>query len=152
MFESKTACIDIVRFSICAALFILNVFLMIRYVIYTFTYNVEYFNSHFYCYFMLLTYWKLNHFSSVFHKYHKYCKLIQMQFLNQGSCSHGKPGKVMEFEWLISRSWEVMEIFRYVISHGKRKYTIIKMIFWPNIKRDIPGNFLMLMWRAHSAC
>ena len=36
-----------------------------------------------------------------------------------GSCSHGKPGKVMEFEWLIFRPGEVMEIFENVKNHGK---------------------------------
>ena len=28
----------------------------------------------------------------------------------QGLCGHGKPGKVMEFEWLISRRGEVMDV------------------------------------------
>ena len=60
----------------------------------------------------------------------------------QGSCGHGKPGKFMEFEWLISRPGEVIKIFQNVKSHGKWKYTI-KMTFWPNAKCDIHGNILI---------
>ena len=54
----------------------------------------------------------------------------------------------MEFELLISRPGEFMEIFRNVISHGKWKYTIRKKTLWPNIKCDIPGNILMHTRRA----
>ena len=39
--------------------------------------------------------------------------------VKQGSCSHGKPEKAMECEWLISRPGKVMEIFLNVKSHGK---------------------------------
>ena len=38
------------------------------------------------------------------------------------SCGHGKPGKVMKFEWLVSKPEEVMEIFKNVKSYGKCKY------------------------------
>ena len=43
---------------------------------------------------------------------------------NIDSCGHGKPGKVVEFEWLISRPGEVMKIFKNVKCRGKWKYTI----------------------------
>ena len=33
----------------------------------------------------------------------------------------GQPGKVMEFEWLISRPGEVLQIFKSLKSHGKAK-------------------------------
>ena len=44
--------------------------------------------------------------------------------MQQGSCGHGKPGKVMEFEWLISRPGEVMEIFKNVevMENGNKLY------------------------------
>ena len=76
----------------------------------------------------------------------KYQFVNQMIYIyNQGSCSHGKPGKTMEFKWLIwiiSILAEVIEIFKNVKSHGKWKFTITKMTFWPNIKCNIRGNTL----------
>ena len=51
-------------------------------------------------------------------------KVKTVGLYKQGSWGHGKPGKVMEFKWLISRPGEVMEIFENVKSHGKWTYTI----------------------------
>ena len=50
--------------------------------------------------------WVLFHFSIPYHSY----KL---------TITHGKWGKVMEFDWLISRPGEVMETFKYDERHGK---------------------------------
>ena len=41
-----------------------------------------------------------------------------------------------------------MEMFKNVKSHGKWKYTVTKITFWPNIKYDILGNILTHMERA----
>ena len=59
--------------------------------------------------------------------------------IRDNSSSFGSSLRPLQFYRLISRSGEVMEIFKNVKSHGKWKYTI---------KNDIPRDILIHMQQA----